>query len=417
MENATWPALVIKAKSRTGAVDLNTQMTQMWCYFSPQENNSACLISEAGCTLTPVSEGCEKDATDAEMEGNAHDMSYESSLKDYSDPTHSEIKVNDDDMKPCLKSVNKAPISSATQTEKSRKHSFSGEKEQGCDNVEQKEEDNDDVALNMRDAFTLEIIDLPETETRETPLLMKPEEHGSNEEEKERDSAIKCELAEMEGNAHDMSYESNLKDYSDPTHSEIKVNDDDMKPCLKSVNKAPISSATQTEKSRKHSFSGEKEQGCDNVEQKEEDNDDVALNMRDAFTLEIIDLPETETRETALLMTPEEHESNEEEKERDSAIKCELAAVSVKTFKDWLVDPNLFKVSLPDIKGKVIPIEVKSHNCSQAAVDGEQIYYKKMRSHVPISLFYISYTQRGWQHLHRNLESILELRCLPYRPL
>lgn len=161
----------------------------------PQENNSACLISEAGCTLTPVSEGCEKDATDAEMEGNAHDMSYESSLKDYSDPTHSEIKVNGDDMKPCLESANKAPISSATQTEKSRKHSFSGEKEQGCDNVEQKEEDNDDVALNMRDAFTLEIIDLPETETRETPLLMKPEEHGSNEEEKERDSAIKCELA------------------------------------------------------------------------------------------------------------------------------------------------------------------------------------------------------------------------------
>ena len=417
MENASWPALVIKAKSRTGAVDLNTQMTQMWCYFSPQENNSACLISEAGCTLTPVSEGCEKDATDAEMEGNAHDMSYESSLKDYSDPTHSEIKVNGDDMKPCLESANKAPISSATQTEKSRKHSFSGEKEQGCDNVEQKEEDNDDVALNMRDTFTLEIIDLPETETRETPLLMKPEEHGSNEEEKERDSAIKCELAEMEGNAHDMSYESNLKDYSDPTHSEIKVNDDDMKPCRESANKAPISSATQTEKSRKHSFSGEKEQGCDNVEQKEEDNDDVALNMRDAFTLEIIDLPETETRETALLMTPEEHESNEEEKERDSAIKCELAAVSVKTFKDWLVDPNLFKVSLPDIKGKVIPIEVKSHNCSQAAVDGEQIYYKKMRSHVPISLFYISYTQRGWQHLHRNLESILELRCLPYRPL
>ena len=353
------------------------------------------MISEAGCTLTPVSEGCEKDATDAEMEGNAHDMSYESSLKDYSDPTHSEIKVNGDDMKPCLESANKAPISSATQTEKSRKHSFSGEKEQGCDNVEQKEEDNDDVALNMRDAFTLEIIDLPETETRETPLLMKPEEHGSNEEEKERDSAIKCELAEMEGNAHDMSYESNLKDYSDPTHSEIKVNDDDMKPCRESANKAPISSATQTEKSRKHSFSGEKEQGCDNVEQKEEDNDDVALNMRDAFTLEIIDLPETETRETALLMTPEEHESNEEEKERDSAIKCELAAVSVKTFKDWLVDPNLFKVSLPDIKGKVIPIEVKSHNCSQAAVDGEQIYYKKMRSHVPISLFYISYTQRG----------------------
>ena len=417
MENASWPALVIKAKSRTGAVDLNTQMTQMWCYFSPQENNSACLISEAGCTLTPVSEGCEKDATDAEMEGNAHDMSYESSLKDYSDPTHSEIKVNGDDMKPCLESANKAPISSATQTEKSRKHSFSGEKEQGCDNVEQKEEDNDDVALNMRDAFTLEIIDLPETETRETPLLMKPEEHGSNEEEKERDSAIKCELAEMEGNAHDMSYESNLKDYSDPTHSEIKVNDDDMKPCRESANKAPISSATQTEKSRKHSFSGEKEQGCDNVEQKEEDNDDVALNMRDAFTLEIIDLPETETRETALLMTPEEHESNEEEKERDSAIKCELAAFSVKTFKDWLVDPNLFKVSLPDIKGKVIPIKVKSHNCSQAAVDGEQIYYKKMRSHVPISLFYISYTQRGWQHLHRNLESILELRCLPYRPL
>ena len=287
MENVAWPALVIKAKSRTGAVDSNTQMTQMWCYFSPQENNSACLISEAGCTLTPVSEGCEKDATDAEMEGNAHDMSYE----------------------------------------------------------------------------------------------------------------------------------SNLKDYSDPTHSEIKVNDDDMKPCRESANKAPISSATQTEKSRKHSFSGEKEQGCDNVEQKEEDNDDVALNMRDAFTLEIIDLPETETRETALLMTPEEHESNEEEKERDSAIKSELAAVSVKTFKDWLVDPNLYKVSLPDIKGKVIPIEVKTHNCSQAAVDGEQIYYKKMRSHVPISLFYISYTQRGWQHLHRNLESILELRCLPYRPL
>ena len=380
----------------------------MWCYFSPQENNSACLISEAGCTLTPVSEGCEKDATDAEMEGNAHDMSYESSLKDYSEPTHSEIKVNGDDMKPCRESANKAPISSATQTEKSRKHSFSGEKDQGCDNVEQKEEDNDDVALNMRDAFTLEIIDLPETETRETPLLMKPEEHGSNEEEKERDSAIKCELAEMEGNAHDMSYESNLKDYSDPTHSEIKVNDDDMKPCRESANKAPISSATQTEKSRKHSFSGEKDQGCDNVEQKEEDNDDVALNMRDAFTLEIIDLPETETRETALLMTPEEHESNEE---------CELAAVSVKTFKDWLVDPNLYKVSLPDIKGKVIPIEVKTHNCSQAAVDREQIYHKKMRSHVPISLFYISYTQRGWQHLHRNLESILELRCLPYRPL
>ena len=417
MENVTWPALVIKAKSRTGAVDLKTQMTQMWCYFSPQENNSACLISEAGCTLTPVSEGCEKDATDAEMEGNAHDMSYESSLKDYSDPTHSEIKVNGDDMKPCLESANKAPISSATQTEKSRKHSFSGEKEQGCDNVEQKEEDKDDVALNMRDAFTLEIIDLPETETRETPLLMKPEEHGSNEEEKERDSAIKCELAEMEGNAHDMSYESNLKDYSDPTHSEIKVNDNDMKPCRESANKAPISSATQTEKSRKHSFSGEKDQRCDNIEQKEEDNDDVALNTPDAFTLEIINLPETETRETALLMTPEEHESNEEEKERDSAIKCELAAVSVKTFKDWLVDPNLYKVSLPDIKGKVIPIEVKTHNCSQAAVDGEQIYYKKMRSHVPISLFYISYTQRGWQHLHRNLESILELRCLPYRPL
>ena len=474
------------------------------------------MISEAGCTLTPVSEGCEKDATDAEMEGNAHDMSYESSLKDYSEPTHSEIKVNGDDMKPCRESANKAPISSATQTEKSRKHSFSGEKDQGCDNVEQKEEDNDDVALNMRDAFTLEIIDLPETETRETPLLMKPEEHGSNEEEKERDSAIKCELAEMEGNALDMSYESNLKDYSDPTHSEIKVNDDDMKPCRESANKAPISSATQTEKSRKHSFSGEKDQGCDNVEQKEEDNDDVALNMRDAFTLEIIDLPETETRETPLLMKPEEHGSNEEEKERDSAIKCELAemegnaldmsyesnlkdysdpthseikvndddmkpcresankapissatqteksrkhsfsgekdqgcdnveqkeednddvalnmrdaftleiidlpetetretallmtpeehesneecelaAVSVKTFKDWLVDPNLYKVSLPDIKGKVIPIEVKTHNCSQAAVDGEQIYHKKMRSHVPISLFYISYTQRG----------------------
>ena len=380
----------------------------MWCYFSPQENNSACLISEAGCTLTPVSEGCEKDATDAEMEGNAHDMSYESSLKDYSEPTHSEIKVNDDDMKPCRESANKAPISSATQTEKSRKHSFSGEKDQGCDNVEQKEEDNNDVALNMRDAFTLEIIDLPETETRETPLLMKPEEHGSNEEEKERDSAIKCELAEMEGNAHDMSYESNLKDYSDPTHSEIKVNDDDMKPCRESANKAPISSATQTEKSRKHSFSGEKDQGCDNIEQKEEDNDGVALSTPYAFTLEIIDLPETETRETALLMTPEEHESNEE---------CELAAVSVKTFKDWLVDPNLYKVSLPDIKGKVIPIEVKTHNCSQAAVDGEQIYHKKMRSHVPISLFYISYTQRGWQHLHRNLESILELRCLPYRSL
>ena len=29
IENVTWPALVIKAKSRTGAVDLNTQMTQM----------------------------------------------------------------------------------------------------------------------------------------------------------------------------------------------------------------------------------------------------------------------------------------------------------------------------------------------------------------------------------------------------
>ena len=391
MENVTWPALVIKAKSRTGAVDLNTQMTQMCCYFSPQENNSACLISEAGCTLTPVSEGCEKDATDAEMEGNAHDMSYESSLKDYSDPTHSEIKVNGDDMKPCLESANKAPISSATQTEKSRKHRFSGEKEQGCDNVEQKEEDNDDVASNTPDAFTFERINLPETETRETPLLMKPEEHGSNEEEKERDSAIKCELTEMEGNVHDMSYESNLKDYSDPTHSEIKVNDDDMKPCLESANKAPISSATQTEKSRKHRFSGEKEQGCDNVEQKEEDNDDVASNTPDAFTFERINLPETETRETALLMTPEERESNEEEKERDSAIKCELAAVSVKTFKDWLVDPNLYKVSLPDIKGiKLFQIEVKTHNCSQAAVDGEQIYYKKMRSHVPISLFYIS---------------------------
>ena len=46
-------------------------------------------------------------------------------------------------------------------------------------------------------------------------------------------------------------------------------------------------------------------------------------------------------------------------KERDSVIKCELAAVSVsgdrnensKTFKDWLMDPKLYKVSLPNING------------------------------------------------------------------
>ena len=185
----------------------------------------------------------------------------------------------------------------------------------------------------------------------------------------------------------------------------IKVNDDDMKSCPEPANRAPISSATQSEESRKHSFSGEKEQGCDDVEQKEEDNDDVALNKRDAFAIEITALPETETRKRELFLKPEEHGSNEEEKERDSVIKCDLAAISdsgdrnenSKTFKDWLMDPNLYKVSLPNINSKVIPIELKTHNCSQAAIDGEQIYYKNMRSQLyPYPFFHnVPYTQRG----------------------
>ena len=102
-----------------------------------------------------------------------------------------EIKVNDDDMKQCLEPANKSPISSATRTEESGKHSFSGEKEQGYDNVEQKEEDNDDIALNTRDAFAVEITASPETETWKTALFMEPDEHGSNEEEKERDSVMR----------------------------------------------------------------------------------------------------------------------------------------------------------------------------------------------------------------------------------
>ena len=54
------------------------------------------------------------------------------------------------------------------------------------------------------------------------------------------------------------------------------------------------------------------------------------------------------------------------------------------------MDPNLYKVSLPNINSKVIPIEVKTHNCSQAAVDGEQnLLQKHAIPIVPISLFFI----------------------------
>ena len=319
------------------------------------------MISEAGYTLTLVSEGYEKDAIDAEMEGNAHDMSYESNLKDDSDPTHSDAHQS---MKIKTEQLNDM-------------ESYSGNK--GVVNKGYQPEAKIEVeAKDVPTKTSCEVHDDPDQ-----PGLQKSQE------------------IKIEGLTIKESYSGNTlsivnEGYQDENGTEeMKVNGDDMKPCLEPANKAPISSATQTEESRKQSFSGEKERGCDNIEQKEEDNNDIALNTRDAFALEITALPETERRKTALFLKPEEHGSNEEEKECDSAIKCELPAVGVsddrdenlKTFKDWLVDPNLYKVSLPNINSKVIPIEVKTNNFSQAAVDGEQIYYKNMRSHVPYLFF------------------------------
>ena len=288
------------------------------------------------------------------MEEKARDMSYETSLKDDSDRAHSD-----------------AYQSMKTKTEQLiDRESYSANK--GVVNEGYQPEAKIEV------------------EAKDAPTKTSCEVHDNP----DQPGLQKSQGIKIEGLPRKESYSGNTlsmvnEGYQDENGTaEIKVNDDDMKQCLEPANKAPISSATQSEESRKHSSSGEKEQGCDNVEQKEEDNDDVALNKRDAFAVEITALPETETRNRELFLKPEEHGSNEEEKERDSVIKCELAAVSVagdrnensKTFKDWLMDPNLYKVSLPNIKSKVIPIEVKTHNCSQAAVDGEQIYYKNMRS-------------------------------------
>ena len=355
----------------------------MWRYFSPQEktnpekkedekckektaanasqtNGCVCSIPEAGYTLTLVSEGYEKDASDTEMEEKARDMSYESSLKDDSDRAHSDtyqsLKIKTEQL--------------------NDRESYSGNK--GVAN----------------EGYQTEV------EAKDIPTKTSCEVHDNPDQpglQKSKEIEIGGLTIKESYSGHTLSIVN--EGYQDENGTaEIKVNDDDMKQCLEPANKAPISSATQTEESGKHSFSGEKEQGYDNVEQKEEDNDDIALNTRDAFAVKITASPETETWKTALFLEPDEHGSNEEEKERDSVIKCELAAVSVpgdrnensKTFKDWLMDPNLYKVSLPNINSKVIPIEVKTHNCSQAAVDGEQnLLQKHAIPIVPIFLFFL----------------------------
>ena len=320
--------------------DLNTHMTQMWCYFSPQEKNNletkedkkckentganssqtnscVCSIPEAGYTLTLVSECYEKDASDTEMEEKARDMSYETSLKDDSHRAHSH----------------------ANQSLKIKTEQLSDRESKGVANEGYQ----------------------PEVEAKDIPTKTSCEVHDNT----DQPGLQKSKEIKIEGLTIKESYSSHTlsivnEGYRDENATaEVKVNDDDMKPCLEPANKAPISSATQTKESRKHSFSGEKEQGCDNVEQKEDYNDDVALNTPDAFAVEITASPETETWKTALFLEPEERGSNEEKKERDSVIKCELAAVSVsgdrnensKTFKDWLMNPKLYKVSLPNING------------------------------------------------------------------
>jgi len=255
------------------------------------------------------------------MEKKARDMSYESSLKDDSDRAHSDtyqsLKINTEQL--------------------NDRESYSDNK--GVANEGYQPEAKIEVeAKDVPTKTSCEVQDNPDQ-----PGLQKSQE-------------IKGITMKESYSGHTLSIVN--EGYQDENGTaEIKVNDDDMKPCLEPANKAPISSATQTEESRKCSYSGEKEQGCDNVEQKEEDNDDVALKTCDAFAVEITASPETETWKTALFLEPEEHGSNEEEKERDSVIKGELAAVSVsgdrnensKTFKDWLMDPNLYKVSLPNI--------------------------------------------------------------------
>lgn len=293
------------------------------------------------------------------MEEKARDMSYESSLKDDSDRAHSDtyqsLKIKTEQL--------------------NDRESYSGNK--GVAN----------------EGYQTEV------EAKDIPTKTSCEVHDNPDQpglQKSKEIEIGGLTIKESYSGHTLSIVN--EGYQDENGTaEIKVNDDDMKQCLEPANKAPISSATQTEESGKHSFSGEKEQGYDNVEQKEEDNDDIASNTRDAFAVKITASPETETWKTALFLEPDEHGSNEEEKERDSVIKCELAAVSVpgdrnensKTFKDWLMDPNLYKVSLPNINSKVIPIEVKTHNCSQAAVDGEQnLLQKHAIPIVPIFLFF-----------------------------
>ena len=277
------------------------------------------------------------------MKEKAHDMSYESSLKDDSDRAHSD-----------------AYQSLKIKTEQlNDRESYSGNK--GVVNEGYQPEAKIEV----------EAKDVP-TKTG-CEVHVNPDQPGL---QKSQEIKIKGLTIKESYSGHTLSIVN--EGYQDENGTaEIKLSDHDMKQCLEPTNKASISSATQTEESRKHSYSGEKEQGCDNIEQKEEDNDDIALNTRDAFAVEITASPETETWKTALFLEPEEHGSNEEEKERNSVIKCELTAVNVsddrkeniKTFKDWLMDPNLYKVSLPNINGYVIPIEVKTHNCSHAAVD------------------------------------------------
>ena len=267
--------------------------------------------------MTLVSEGYEKDASDTEMEEKARDMSYETSLKDDSDRAHSD----------------------AYQSLKIKTEQLSDKESKGVANEGYQ----------------------PEVEAKDIQTKTSCEVHDNTDQpglQKSKEIKIEGLTIKESYSGHKLSIVN--EGYRDENATaEVKVNDDDMKPCLEPANKAPISSATQTKESRKHSFSGEKEQGCDNVEQKEDYNDDVALNTPDAFAVEITASPETETWKTALFLEPEERGSNEEKKERDSVIKCELAAVSVsgdrnensKTFKDWLMDPKLYKVSLLNING------------------------------------------------------------------
>ena len=249
------------------------------------------------------------------MEEKARDMSYETSLKDDSDRAHSD-----------------AYQSLKIKTEQLRDRESKGVANEGYQ---------------------------PEVEAKDIPPKTSSEVHDNP----DQPGLQKSQEIKIEGLTIKESYSGHSvvnEGYQDENGTaEIKVNDDDMRQCLEPVNKGPISSATQTKQSRKHSSSGEKDQGCDHVEQKEDNNDDVALNTPDAFPVEITASPETETWKTALFLEPEERGSNEEKKERHSVIKCELAAVSVsgdrnensKTFKDWLMDPKLYKVSLLNING------------------------------------------------------------------